>query len=520
MGMGFRYRGGSLLPNGLIVEGIEHTGDMLVAVARSASQISSCPVCGRMSALVHSRYERCLSDLPAHGRRVRIRLQVRRFRCREDDCPRRIFAERLEEAGIAQPWARRSTRLQQIVHYIGLMLGGRPGQNLAHRLLLPVSNDTLLRAVRRRGTPHAIPPTVIGIDDWAWRRNQRYGTIVCDLERRKTVALLPDREAATAEAWLQGQQQIAIVARDRGGGYGLAITKALPRATQVADRWHLMENASSAFLDAVRKSMRQIRGAIGAATINPELLTAAERLQYEGYLRREETNAAILELAGKGITIKEIVRRTGHSRGLVRRVLRGQRSDVFRVRESSLELYLPWLEEQWITGKRNGAALWRQLRSQGFRGSLRVVTEWATRRRRAEQAESGLTRIPSSRTIARLMTIGRDRLSRAETVTVTTIESGVPLLVEAREVIAAFQSMIRKKSLADLSPWLERARTSLVVSFANGVMKDQAAVAAAITSGWSNGQTEGQITKLKLVKRQMYGRGKLDLLEARMVGPA
>jgi transposase len=100
---------------------------------------------------------------------------------------------------------------------------------------------------------------VVGIDDWAWRRNQRYGTIICDLERRKTIALLPDREPATAQAWLSDQPQIEVVARDRGGGYALATTKALPRATQVADRWHLMENASCAFLDAVRKSMRQIR---------------------------------------------------------------------------------------------------------------------------------------------------------------------------------------------------------------------------------------------------------------------
>ena len=141
------------------------------------------------------------------------------------------------------------------------------------------------------------------------------------------------------------------------------------------------------------------------------------------------------------------------------------------------------------------------------------------RRRGAEQADSGLTRTPSSRTIARLMTLGRDRLSKAETVTVTTIESGVPLLVEAREIIAAFQAMIRRRSLTDLTPWLEQARTSLVASFANGIIKDQAAVTAAITSDWSSGQTEGQITKLKLVKRQMYGRGKLDLLQARVVGP-
>jgi transposase len=132
-------------------------------------------------------------------------------------------------------------------------------------------------------------------------------------------------------------------------------------------------------------------------------------------------------------------------------------------------------------------------------------------------AES-LHRVPSARTIARLMTTGRDTLTKSETVTIAAIEGGVPLLVEAREVIAAFHAMIRKKAERELDPWLERARASLVASFANGVTKDKAAVTAAIASAWSNGQTEGQITKLKLVKRQMYGRAKLDLLEARLIG--
>jgi transposase len=515
--MGTRRYGQSLLPRGLIVEQLEIVASGIVAVARSEIPTSRCPVCGGLSGRVHSRYERAIADLPAHGRQVSIKLLVRRFRCDGPSCPRSIFAERLDDE-IAGPWSRRSSRLQSIVHYVGLALGGRPGQGLARRLLLPVSNDTLLRVVRRCGAPRFVPPTVIGIDDWAWRRNQRYGTIICDLERRKTIALLPNREPATAEAWLGDQPQIEIVARDRGGGYGVAVAKALPHAAQVADRWHLIENASSAFLDAVRKSMRQVRGAIGAATINPDLLTAAERIQYEGYLRREETNAIILGMAKEGATIKQIVRRTGHSRGLVRRVLRGQRSDVFRVRESSLELHLQWLDEQWAAGQRNGTELWRRLKNQGFRGCLRVVAEWTARRRRAEKADGALSRTPSSRTIARLMTYGRDRLSKAETVAVAAIETSVPVLVEAREIIAAFQTMVRKKSIADLEPWLERARSTLVASFANGVIKDQAAVAAAITSPWSNGQTEGQITKLKLVKRQMYGRGKIDLLQARVIG--
>ena len=253
--------------------------------------------------------------------RAVLMLQARRFRCETILCERQIFTELFDDT-ILKPWARRTARLDQIVHCLAIALGGRPAASFARRLSIPVSN-TLLRAVRRRGSPSFAPPVIIGIDDWAWRRNHRYGTLICDLERRKTIALLPDREPATPETWLSGQPQIAVVARDRGGGYALAAQKALPNAVQVADRWHLMENASHAFLDAVRKSMRQIRSAIGAATINPGLLTAA-KLQYEGYLRREETNATILAMAKEGATIKKIARSAGYNRGLVRKVLRGE----------------------------------------------------------------------------------------------------------------------------------------------------------------------------------------------------
>jgi transposase len=378
------------------------------------------------------------------------------------------------------PSARRTARLNGIVHHLGLVLGGRPAAIFAKRLMLPVSNDTLLRVVRRRSRPPSDPLKIVGIDDWAWRRNHRYASIVCNLERRRIVTLLPDRERATAQAWFADHPTIEIVARDRGGGYGEAAAKALPHAVQVADRWHLMENASHAFLDAVRKSMRQVRGVIGATKINPELLTAAERIQYEGYLRRDESNATILALSKNGIAIKQIVRQTGHSRKLVRQVIRGERNDVFRGRQSSLDLHLP---------------------------------------RRSERADAeNLQRIPSARTIARLMTIGRDTLSKAETVTVAAIEAGVPTLVEAREIIAGFHMMIRRKAAAGLTPWIERARASLVASFASGVTKDEAAVRAAITLPWSNGQTEGHITRLKLVRRQMYGRGNIDLLQARLIG--
>jgi transposase len=295
--------------------------------------------------------------------------------------------------------------------------------------MLPVSNDTLLRVVRRRTALRTDPLTVVGIDDWAFRRNRRYGTIVCDLERRRIVTLLPDREVATVRAWLADHPGIKIVSRDRGGGYGEAVAKALPDAIQVADRWHL----SAAFLDAVRKSMRAIRIATGTPTITPELLTSAEKLRYESYLRREDTNAAIAKLARDGLSIKQIVRRLGHSRNLIRQTLRGGRADVFRTRQRSLDAYYLFLEGQWSGGCRNGAELWRRLQTQGFRGSLRAVGEWATRRRRSEMAsKQQLQRIPSARTIAHLMTIDRNCMTKADAVVIAAIEAGVPSLRPAR----------------------------------------------------------------------------------------
>ncbi len=518
--MASRFGFASLIPPGLAVDSVDGSKDALVVTARSNAPTALCPLCGAASDRVQSHYIRQPSDLPCGGRRVRLRLLVRRFRCVVPSCLRRVFAERFGTTVLAER-ARRIGRLEEIVHHLGLAMGGRPGAAFAQRLMLPISNDTLLRVVRRRALPRTEPLTVIGIDDWAYRRNHRYGTIVCDLERRRVVALLPDREQATAEVWLRQHPGISIVSRDRGGGYGGAVARALPDATQVADRWHLMENASIAFLDAVHLSMRTVRSALGAATIDPALLTAAERLQHAGFLRREDTMRQILALKDAGHSIKEIVRRTRRSRQLIRQTVRGARDDVFRVRQSSLDAYLTVLDGEWAEGCRNGAELWRKLRDQGFRGSLRVVAEWTTRRRRAEQMQAqGQLKAPSARTLARLMSFGRDHLTKADTVIVAAVEAGVPGLADARNLIERFHAMIRTKAAAELDGWIEQAKTSLIAPMARGIAKDAAAVRAAITEPWSNGQTEGQIARLKLVKRQMYGRANLDLLEARLIGAA
>ena len=217
--------------------------ETVIAVSvRSKASEHACPRCGTLSSRIHSRYVRTAADLPCAGKKVEIQLATRGFIRNAPLCPRRIFAERFDEGIIAER-ARRTSRLECIVHHLGLALGGRPAAGFAKRLMMPVSNDTLLKVVRRRAKLPAEPLNVIGIDDWAWRRNHRYGTIICDLERRRIVALLPDREIATVETWLTDHQGIRVVSRDRGGGYGEAASRALPNAVQVADRWHLMENA-------------------------------------------------------------------------------------------------------------------------------------------------------------------------------------------------------------------------------------------------------------------------------------
>ena len=505
------------LPDGLRIRDVVLSENVVVIQAEAAVCQAICPECGRRSKRRHGAYRRRLSDLPAQGHEVWIELNVRRFRCSTRGCHGRTFSERIETS-VTAPHARRTSRLQDLVRHLGLALGGRPAQALARRLLLPVSKDTFLRSARQVSIEPGASPRVVGIDDWAWRRGQRYGTLICDLERRKVIDLLPDRDPATVADWLRQHPQIEVVARDRNGGYGRAVSAALPQAVQVADRWHLLQNASDAFLAAVRRKMSQVRKAVGAAVLNPSILTAAERLQFEGFQRRQQTNQMVRRMADEGVPIKRIVRLTGISRGLVRRILRGEREDVFCLRQSSLTPWLPLLEQQWRNGCRNGAELWRRLQIHGFQGSLRVVGEWPTRQRRAEASTPcGESKCPPSRKIARMMTAARDHLSKAEAVMVARIEAAIPSLAATRLLTDRFAAMVRNGDTDALANWLADAERTDLAAFVRGLRADEPAVAAALSQPWSNGQTEGQINRLKTLKRQMYGRASIDLLRARIV---
>lgn len=325
-----------LAPAGLVVDRHEIGVAGIVVHAHGASPTSTCPACGLASSSIHSRYSRSLGDLPAHGRRLGIRLSARRFRCRNAACERRVFTERFAP-DLIQAHARRTSRLDVLIHAIALALGGRPGERLAERLSMPVSADTLLRLLRRRATPTPSDVRVVGIDDFAWLKGQRYGTIICDLERRCTIDLLPDREGGTVANWLAKQPGIEIVCRDRGSGYREGAAKGAPKALKVADRWHLLENATAAFVEAVKRRMGDLRRAIAGDGVDPEALSAAEKKQWAGWQHRDEVNGTVRSLHGQGHSIKGIVRMTGVSRQTVCRILAGTRDDVFRSRETTLD---------------------------------------------------------------------------------------------------------------------------------------------------------------------------------------
>ena len=201
---------------------------------------AACPLCGRRSRRVHSRYWRTLADRPWNGRPVVLRLLVRRFRCGNTDCPRRIFTERLPE--LVAPQARRTMRLGQDQQEVGFAVGARPGARLAGRLGMPLSARTLLRLLHTAPCPERPNPRVLGMDEWAWRRGRRYGTILVDLERSQPVDLLPDRDADSVARWLRAHPGVEVVSRDRSRLYADGIGRGAPGAKQVVDRWHVLRN--------------------------------------------------------------------------------------------------------------------------------------------------------------------------------------------------------------------------------------------------------------------------------------
>ena len=247
-----------LLPDlpGFSIEHVTIADGVILVQARSRVTRSTCPNCAQLSSRIHSRYQRTLVDLPWSGRLVRLIVQVSRFFCKHPSCSRKTFAEPI--AALAGRFARRTTRLKETLEHLGLALGGELGSRLTAVLGMDCSPDTLLRLLRRLPDHPIEPPRVVSLDDWAWRRGSRYGTIICDLERHRRLDLLPDRDSTSAAAWLARYPSIEIVSRDRGGEYAEAARIGAPQAIQIADRFHLSQNLHEAVDTAIRRRYSEI----------------------------------------------------------------------------------------------------------------------------------------------------------------------------------------------------------------------------------------------------------------------
>src|SRR3954463_9202835 len=303
-----------------------HSAITLTLQARRV--MARCPLCNRRSKRVHSRYERTLADLPWGAHAVTVRLRVRRLFCRNVRCERRIFTERLP--GIALSWARRTRRLDGRLTTLGLALGGSAGVRLGAKLGLSASRNTLRRRVRQAPMPSAVTPSALGVDDWALRKRVAYGTILVDLDHRRPVALLPDREAHTLAAWLRAHPGVAVIARDRAGAYAKGARSGAPAAVQVADRFHLLQNLAETLevvftihaknLRAVDQARREAMGRSGNL-----LLPLAETQNRAGFLagarheRRKARHQQVWALSRQGWPRERIGSQLGLSRSTVYR---------------------------------------------------------------------------------------------------------------------------------------------------------------------------------------------------------
>jgi transposase len=512
---------------------------------RSRQRTIRCPLCGRRASCVHSRYERTLADLPWGEHAVMLRLRVRRLFCDNARCERRIFTERLP--GIAAPWSRRTARLATRLTSVGLALGGAAGARLSHELGLPTTRNTLLRLIRSAPLPPEVTPSVLGVDDWALRRRHTYGTVLVDLERRRPVALLPDREADTLAAWLRDHPGVAVVARDRSGAYADGIRRGAPEAVQVVDRFHLLQNLAEALettftthaasLRAVDQARHQAVIADGGLVpvAPPRSPVRALSLAAERRERRMARYRQVWSLHREGWLGHAIARRLGLGRSTVVRYLRHQvfperkgRSDVGR---SLLDPWKPLLLKRWNAGQRDGRRLFRELQGRGYRGSYATLARYTQRLRQAQEGAAPRRPILPSvidrperpltpRTAAWLALRRPERRNADEAERLARLRDRDTSLAETLDLAEEFAGLIRARRPECLGPWLARARDGRLAAFrgfAKRLGADEAAVQAAAMHPWSTGQVEGQINRLKTIKRQMYGRAKLDLLGRRFL---
>jgi transposase len=542
---------------------------VITLVVEIRQTTSHCPRCQQATRKIHIRYTRTVADLPWQGVAVRLQLLTRRFFCNNALCVQRIFCARLPT--VVARYARRTARLEEALAVISFALGGAAGMRAARHLQLHASASTLLRRIRRTPPVEHPTPRVLGVDDWAKRKGQTYGTILVDLERRRVVDLLPDRESGTLADWLTAHPGVEIISRDRASAYADGARDGAPHAIQVADRWHLLKNLGDALerfftrrQSVIRRACERLHAEERAnlseqvvallptrgestqvcvvAQKRSDGVTAVTQRRLATRERRLMRYLEAVRLYRAGLSHRRIARQLGINVKTVGRFLRaGEFPELSSGShyKSKLDPFAAYLKRRWSEeGCFNATRLWREVRSQGFTGGVDVVRRFIARlklhlpeeaRRKLKNRTSGPAArpvnvrppLPSPRQVSLLCTTPPPKLEGRQRQLLNHI-LGQGAEVEAVYILGqSLARMLRARRAGQrLSPWLNAASRSGVCElrrFASGLWRDYRAVEAAMTSPWSNGQVEGQVNRLKLIKRRMYGRANFDLLRLRVL---
>jgi transposase len=521
----------SLTSSRLVLRGIRQDGPTVIIDAAGSGTAAICPACGASSQQVHDRYVRRPQDLPWRGRPVRLVVSVRRFRCPTPSCPRGTFAERFDPA--LPRSQRRTTETAELLVRLGLSAGGEGGARIAADLGVSVSPDTVLRLLRKSAIEEHPVPTALGVDDLALRRGRRYATLLVDLDTHAPIDLLEGREAKTLANWLRAHPGVQVLARDRAEAYAEAGREAAPDAIQVADRWHLDQNASAALAEVLRSRKRQLQLIEPEPSVVPALppRPPGRKAQQKAAARARRVARweDVCRRRAAGESISGIARTLKMDRRTVRRLLahrepprnRPRPPHVTDLSSPSLQPYTAYLQARWTDGCTNISQLYREVVALGYSRSRSLLAQallpWRGPRppSNSDHASSRRRRRVRRLSLRWLCLRPPEQLTSAERLLLDQVLADDSELATGHALLQRFRQLIATRDLPALAPWLADAHASGLASFdsfARGVEADRAAVEAALSLPWSTGPVEGHVHRVKLLKRRGYGRAKLDLL--------
>jgi transposase len=502
-----------------MVEKVERPADAVEIWGQVAAGTACCRSCGAVASRVHSRYQRHLDDMAVAGQPVVIHLTVRRFFCPAAGCTRQTFAEQVP--GLTWRYARRTPVARQVLEAIGLALGGRAGARLAATAGIAAGRATLLRLVRALPEPALATPTVLGIDDFALRRGKSYGTVLADMATRRPVDLLAGRHAQVVEDWLAAHPGVQIICRDRASAYAEGARAGAPDAVQVADRWHLWNNLTEATEKCVIAHQACLREPAGPS--DPPAQAPETEAPTALVTRIQERYTAVQELIASGTGYRPAAHQLGLALNTVKRYARAASVEELlesAARPSNLDDFKPYLHQRVSQGQASPVRLFEEIHARGYTGSKANVRDYIRRYTRWARASSATPPPPLVRDIVTWIIQHPDRLDEETQPQLHAILGRCPELDALHDCIRGFAVMLTRRRGERLPGWLDQARAIGLPglnSFVTGIEHDLAAVTAGLTQPWNSGPVEGHVNRIKMLKRQMYGRANLDLLRKRVL---